>query len=370
MKIAFVYDAVYPWETGGAQKRVWELARRLAHNHDVHWYGQHYWEGPPTYERDGVTLHGVCEPRELYVGDRRSITQAIRFTAEVLPELVGTDYDIIDCQEFPYFPCFVSRLTSAVSDAELFITWYEVWGDYWYEYLGKLGYFGKLVERGVVNLRATHIASSKMTKAELHRLGATDVRVSPLGIDFEELQEVESAETGFDFLFGGRLIPEKNADLFVDSINEITKDGGNIDALLIGEGPERTSIEEQIDKYGLADTITIMDFVDHDEFLRYLKATDVFAFPSQREGFGLVGLEALACGTPVVTSNHSQNAAQELISPGQTGYICDLTATELALALQKAKRLNPNNCRDAARQYSWDRIVNDIERNYQKTLSK
>src|SRR6056297_1579194 len=103
MKIAFVYDAVYPWEKGGAQKRIWELACRLAADHDVHLYGMHYWDGPATIEREGVTLHGVCEPKELYVNGRRSIPQALSFAANLAPALLGEEFDIIDCQEFPYF---------------------------------------------------------------------------------------------------------------------------------------------------------------------------------------------------------------------------------------------------------------------------
>ena len=88
MKIAFLYDAVYPYEKGGAQKRIWELARRLADNHDVHLYGMHYWDGPPVIERENVTLHGVCEPQELYVEGRRSIPQAIYFAVTLLPTLL------------------------------------------------------------------------------------------------------------------------------------------------------------------------------------------------------------------------------------------------------------------------------------------
>ncbi len=39
MKIAFIYDAVYPWIKGGAEKRIYEIGRRLADKHEVHWYG-------------------------------------------------------------------------------------------------------------------------------------------------------------------------------------------------------------------------------------------------------------------------------------------------------------------------------------------
>ena len=43
MRIAFIYDAVYPWIKGGAEKRIYEIGRRLAKKHEVHWYGIGWW---------------------------------------------------------------------------------------------------------------------------------------------------------------------------------------------------------------------------------------------------------------------------------------------------------------------------------------
>lgn len=369
MKVAFVYDAVHPWVTGGAQKRVWELARRLASDHDVHWYGQKYWEGEDTIEREGVTIYGVCEPMELYANDRRSIKQALYFTGNLLPALLTREYDIIDCQEFPYFPCYVSRLSSIFQSSNLFVTWYEVWGDYWYDYLGKPGIGGKLIEAGVAQLDATHIATSRMTRDSLSDIGAEEIRISPLGIDFDELKSVDPVDENIDLLFGGRLIPEKNAELFVESIAEISNGRCDVDALIIGEGPERNTIENRIIELGVENSIEVIDFVDHDEFLGYIKSADVFAFPSQREGFGLVGLEALACGTPVVTSNHPQNAAQELVEPGRTGYICDVDVGDLATQLVKAESIDSEACKEFAKQFDWDEIAAEMESAYQEALS-
>jgi glycosyltransferase involved in cell wall biosynthesis len=369
MKIAFVYDAVHPWVVGGAQKRVWELARRLATNHEVHWYGQKYWEGESITKREEVTLHGVCEPKEFYVNERRSIKQALYFTANLIPALSRSDYDVIDCQEFPYFPCYVSRLSSLFGNSKLFITWYEVWGDYWFEYLGKMGYVGKTVERSVARLEGTHLATSNLTRRQLRSLGANDVRVSPLGIDFEQIESIAPVDRDIDVLFGGRLIPEKNAELIVEAIACINSRNESLNALIIGEGPNRNIVEKRIAELDLEDAVETMDFVEDEEFLRYMKASDIFAFPSQREGFGLVGLEALACGTPVVTSNHPQNAAQELIEPGQTGYTCDLNSEALASKLLLARSISSDGCRDFAQQYDWDRIATGMENYYEAALS-
>ncbi|MFH1722874.1 MAG: glycosyltransferase family 1 protein, partial [Candidatus Altiarchaeota archaeon] len=60
MKIAYVTDVVYPHVKGGCERRIAELALRLAkRGHEVHVYSQKYWEGPSVVVKDGVTYHGV-----------------------------------------------------------------------------------------------------------------------------------------------------------------------------------------------------------------------------------------------------------------------------------------------------------------------
>jgi len=83
MKIAFIYDAVYPWVKGGAEKRVYELAKRLAlRGHEVHWYSIGWWwteQGQKDITMDGIHLHGVSKPIKLYSDSRRSMKEAIIF---------------------------------------------------------------------------------------------------------------------------------------------------------------------------------------------------------------------------------------------------------------------------------------------------
>ena len=82
MKIAFVYDVIYPYVKGGVEKRIWELAIRLsARGHNVHIVGMKYWDGPDSVEKDGVTLHGICPSQTLYADGRRTIGEAIYFSA-------------------------------------------------------------------------------------------------------------------------------------------------------------------------------------------------------------------------------------------------------------------------------------------------
>jgi len=112
MKIAFIYDAVYPWIKGGAEKRIYQLAKGLADKgHEVHWYGVGWWwpeSGKKDMEMDGIKLHGVCKPMELYGDDRRSIKEALYFALMILFKLRAGRYDIIDCQGFSILFLFYS----------------------------------------------------------------------------------------------------------------------------------------------------------------------------------------------------------------------------------------------------------------------
>ena len=59
MKLAYIYDAVYPWIKGGAEKRIYEISKRLAEQgHEVHWYGLKWWDG-------SMHLRVVCKPKKL-----------------------------------------------------------------------------------------------------------------------------------------------------------------------------------------------------------------------------------------------------------------------------------------------------------------
>jgi glycosyltransferase involved in cell wall biosynthesis len=95
-----------------------------------------------------------------------------------------------------------------------------------------------------------------------------------------------------------------------------------------------------------------------------MKAADSFVLPSRREGFGITALEALACGTPVVTLDHPQNAARDLVTDGVTGAVCEATPTALAAGIERSRGLDAAECRAAAGPYDWDRIAERVERVY------
>src|SRR5512136_1141922 len=148
MKIAFVYDVIYPYVKGGVEKRIWELASRLTRRgHEVHLFGMKFWDEEDILFREGIWLHGICPAYNLYSGDRRTLWEPFYFSTHLLIPLLREKFDIIDCQQFPYLSSISTRFVSRIKKIPVTITWIEAWGDYWYEYLGIKGFLGKGIER-------------------------------------------------------------------------------------------------------------------------------------------------------------------------------------------------------------------------------
>ena len=369
MKIALVYDAIYPYVKGGAEKRLWELAIRLARRgHDVHLFGMKFWDGPAVIERDGVHLHGVCRPFSLYSGGRRSIRQAVWFSFRLFFPLLKEKWDIIDCQQFPYLPCFSAKLVSLLKRTPLVITWIEVWGDSWTGYLGTAGLVGRWVEKRLAFFRDPAIAISSLTARRLGELYSRPVQaVVPVGIDCPGIRATPPAPGKTDLIFVGRLIREKNADLLVSATAILRKGRPGIRVLIIGEGPEQEKIGTLIRNSRLEAVVSLVPFfADHQDVIASMKASKVFVLPSVREGFGITTLEALACGLPVVTVDHPANAARDLVSE-QTGLLSTGTPEDLAEKIDCALRNHEamrNACIRAAESFAWDRVVDDLESVY------
>ncbi len=371
MRLACVYDVIHPYVIGGVQKRNWEIARRLARKgHEVTLFGMKHWEGNSITYNEGVRLWGVCPPQRLFQDGHRSIKEALSFACRVLRPLLREKYDIVEAANFPYFPCFAAEFHSLVRRSHLIITWHEVWGDYWYEYLGKKGALGKAVEGLVARLPHRAIAVSPHTKKGLERLGRKEADVVPNGVDISTIENSAQWPKSNDIIFVGRLTREKNVIQLIKALNILKESGHNLSCLIVGDGPEKESLEREAAEMGTAPHIRFLGrLVTDTEVYSYMKASRALVHPSIREGFSHVVLEANACGIPVVTVNHPLNAAQDLIIEGQNGLVCDLSGADMAQKILKVldnSSVWEKRCKELARAYDWDIIADLAEQAYQR----
>ncbi|HWQ44391.1 MAG TPA: glycosyltransferase family 4 protein, partial [Methanosarcina barkeri] len=377
MKIAFVYDAVYPWVKGGAEMRIHELGKRLsARGNEVHIFGVKWWEGEETIEYEGMTLHGVCKARNLYVNGRRSISEAVIFAAKLFPALRKEKFDLIDVSVFPYFSCFTVKAVSVLKKNPSVFTWHEVWDDYWYEYMGRAGFFGKLVEKLVSKISDKNIAVSDWTKKRLEILGVPEknITVIPNGIDSNRISEIEpeGGQTSagleskiYDIIFAGRLIKEKNVDVLIKAVALFKADFPEIRCCIVGDGPEREVLVRLADELGVRENVDFAGFQEYEALIAKIKTSKVLVLPSSREGFGMVVIEAFACRVPVVTVRERYNAAQGLVE-NSCGIVVELGEKEIAEGVGKILE-NGNyyeemaaSASKRAEKYEWDTIFEQL----------
>lgn len=379
MKIAFVYDTVYPWVTGGAERRIYEIGRRLVQLGDeVHIYSLGFWKKDPKFSNkdiityDGMTLHSVSDPMPLYTqNNKRSIKEALHFARSLL-KIDFSDFDIIDVQGFPYFSCYTSRLKRG--DVKLLITLHEVWNDYWYEYMGRIGFIGKQIERGIMYLTDNFICVSDSTyqnMLEIHE--PANYSIIENGVNLNDIRNSEKSDEESDVIYAGRLIPEKHVDLLINAIAVSKRTHEDIKCIIVGEGPMKDDLVKQVKNLNLEDNIIFKGFLDDQKDLYSLfKSSKIFVLPSLREGFGIVVIEANASGIPVITIDNPMNAATKLIKESN-GLISEDDALILS---DKINMILDNDlfieddCISFATNYDWNIITKKTKEFYKKILDK
>lgn len=113
----------------------------------------------------------------------------------------------------------------------------------------------------------------------------------------------------------------KGYDQILSALPNIRKAIPNVHYVIVGKGSDRPRIEQIIAKKGLQDCVTLAGFVPDDQLCDHYNLSDVFAMPSKLEGFGIVYLEAMACGKPALGGN--QDGAVDALCNGRLGALID-----------------------------------------------
>ena len=202
-----------------------------------------------------------------------------------------------------------------------------------------------------------------------------DARFSDVSRD-EELQnfrEKHSLTSGY-ILYLGTLEPRKNITTLIEAYAQLRKTHAIGEKLVLagGKGWLYDSIFERVQQLGLTSEVLFAGYVEDSEQALWYRAASVFAYPSLYEGFGIPVAEALACGTPVVTSNVSS-----LPEAGADVAICidphdvEVMAASIHTALtdqtyrQKCSTMAP----EVARRFSAQRMVEQTVKVYEQAAT-
>jgi L-malate glycosyltransferase len=378
MRIAFVYDALYPWVKGGAERRFHEIASRLASQHDVHHVSWQWWDGPSTVRRDGMTLHGVGRPRALYGADgKRTVREAAAFSARLLPALMRQRFEVLDCSATPYLPIYPVAVAARLTGARLVATWHEFWGEHWAEYLPHrpvVARMARALEAGARGRGDRVVAVSSFTARAMGMADDPRVEVIPNGVDVAAIKRAEPAEEPTDLLFVGRLIDEKRVDLLIRAVAELRTRFPALRCAVVGGGPERKALERLTETLAIGDRVRFVGEVSTGDLARHLRASRILVLPSVREGYGMAVAEAQAAGVVPVVVRAPFSAASDLVRDGIDGVLVepmvDSLAASVAALLGNEERMRriAAAARLAGEGRDWDVVAMQMAEVYQRLV--
>lgn len=371
MKILILYPTVYPDFIGGVEHRNYELAAALARRGHQ------------------VTLAGFCKPlpgipprllvqslgelQGLYNEEgRRSTLQAIRYALAV-PRVDVRPFDVVETASLPFIHLFPLAVKCALAGKPLLVTWYEYWGPYWKGYVGRWkAPVYRAIEWLAGQLGTAVTATSRLTEGRLARnrlRGRVDL--VPCGLHVGAVRQGIAASADRDgppLIYAGRLLREKRIDLLLRAVKLLSPRHPGVLLTVFGDGPHREVLVRLASELGIESRVDFRGHVEtSDEVWSNLGRARVAVQPSEREGFGLFPLEAMAAGLPVVYCQSPESAVPELVRDGVEGVECPPDPEALAAVLERLLadedewgRLSRNALERAA-SYDWDEIARQIE---------
>jgi glycosyltransferase involved in cell wall biosynthesis len=241
--------------------------------------------------------------------------------------------------------------------------------------LKKAAYF-RLVAGSLMDRAACVQAASIQEAQQVQKLGyAGPVAVIPNGVDIDGLNDGQGAEADTLWpalkdrpvvLFMSRLSPEKGLDLLIPAWADLVRLPGYGEAILAIAGPDyrgyQDTVKAMIEEHGVASHVLLTGMVQGRGKSSLLRRADIFILPSHTENFGIVVAEALACGTPVITTTHTP---WEQLREVDAGLQIPPTQRDVHQALRDLLNTPASRRREMGQRgltlirehYTWDRVV-------------
>lgn len=225
----------------------------------------------------------------------------------------------------------------------------------------------------------------KSLLVSLYGADSEKVDIVPLGIDLDRFRPFDKdgarAELGFKderiILFVGRIEPLKGVDILINAAAMLESD---VDCSVLIVGGDESSAERVEELQGLAKDLGIahrvafVGAVDHDKLPLFYNAADVCVVPSHYESFGLVAVEAMACGVPVVASR--VGGLTGTVKDGETGYLVPwlcpepfAARIEMLLENDSLRRGLGEAAREAVGRYRWENVAGQVLDIYHSLVS-
>lgn len=324
LRLAIVADRVEPFYHGGYERHIQHLVERLARHHSVTLYTCLPRSSKSRYEHLDVRRIG---PSLSYVskGGTHSVAQSAVFALTSLLSLPSMGkYDFVDVLGIPYVHLPGLRIKQTFERWRWGLTVWEAWYNYAFR-SGILAPVSVLAFRTLLRLSLVGdhplIVGSESTKVSLESNYGIDphrIFILPPGVNGIASSEPLTRYRDIDCIYVGRLDPYKRVGDLVAAVSGLVRRGISIVASVVGEGPEMSRLRKIVGDMGLMDHIRFEGRVDEDSKRDLLRRAKVFVLPSEREGFSIATLEAIANGAFPLVARPPQDelfGPRDMLSP-------------------------------------------------------
>lgn len=339
MKIAMMTNNFLPFVAGVpiSVERLSEGLRSIGHEVVIF---------APEYKEQKEYEEGVVRYRSLLQGIAGGVSVPDSFDKRIEREFAKGDFDVIHVHHPMLIGWTAARLARKYNVPLVFTyhTRYEQ-----YLHYVKASFLKELVPlyvRQYTKYCDTVFAPTPLMKDYLEEIACpAAVKVLPTGLNEESYQrnETEAAklrkkllgDKRFLFCTVARLAKEKNLEFLfrVLAARKAQKGGSDFRFAVVGDGPERKELKKLAAALDLKKEIIFVGKVPNEEVKRYCEAADLFLFSSQSETQGIVLLEAMAAGLPVLAIRAS--GVSDIVVNGENGFMTSVSETEFARRLDK-----------------------------------
>lgn len=366
--LRIVSDA-YPEVLGGGALHAHLMSKHQADaGHDVTMVTSDHGDTtrPREERRDGYTIRRLRELRRPF---GNSITPGL---VRVLSSL-GDEYDVVHAHSHLYFSSNVAAAAARINDVPFVITNHGLHSQTAPAWVQKV--YLPTVARFTFDSADRVFCYSATDRDRLRRRKVSaPIRVISNGIDCEQFRPDRGTGRRKGVLFVGRLNENKGVDRLFDAFVGLSEEFDDTTLEIVGSGPLREPLERKRSKHGLDDRVVFTGRVPNAELPRIYSEASVFVLPSSNEGMPRTVLEALASGTPVVTSALPQlepivDGAGITVPPGATH---DLEAAIGRLLENSAGReeMGKLGRERVVERYSWEHTVEETTREYYRVIEE
>ncbi len=377
MKIGFFTNGYLPQKNGVATTVAGYAKALRKQGHEVYIIAPKY----PHYKND---TKNIIRLTSLKVQQKTDIRVALYLPERGLAKALSIDFDIIHGHSGGPITLLGWEVARR-KNIPFVLTYHTLWTKYTHYFFKGLVITPKMVERASKVFGNTCdgiIAPTGRVKKELKTYGIKKpIDIIPNGIHLSNFENVTTEylhrkakilhQTKI-ILYLGRLGKEKSIDVLLKAFQRVHRELPQTAFVLIGEGTEKENLENLAKKLKIADAVYFLGGIDYKHVPKALAGSDLFVFASKTETQGMVVLEALASGLPVVAVN--AHPFKDIITPPEHGLLAKYDPKDFAekmitsLTDEEYQQKVAEKAKRKAAEFSLEALTPELEKFYQNVI--